>query len=459
MAGETQALLDEISAEVLRIYRESADPVAEKSSFEKRAGEGEILGPPTVLLLGNHSSGKSTFINHLLGRDIQRTGVAPTDDAFTLISHGEREEERDGNAIVSNPDLPYESLRGYGPVFLSHLKLRVLPHEFLKEITLIDSPGMIDAAKAESGRGYDYTGVVRWFAARADVVIVFFDPDKPGTTGETLQVFTDALSGFDHKLLIVMNKVDLFSSLQDFARAYGALCWNLGKVIPRKDLPMIFTTYVPIEGSPVHRLPMEDFDKARAELVAEIRRAPARRVDNMITQLQDHAMRLQMHARVCATARKDLFGYAFKAWQMWGFLLFIFATLAWADIQLGGPWWAAAICLALGGGVGVGGWHFVKHAIKRQEGMIVAGLPAVYERVYMRDLLVRDRALDLNTQWEVVLPRTRRTVETLGLLSFRKLSAAEDRRLTRAVEEEIPALRSRLHRAVGVTGRTAVQAR
>jgi ribosome biogenesis GTPase A len=35
---------------------------------------------PFVLLVGNHSSGKSSFINYLLGRKIQTTGVAPTDD-------------------------------------------------------------------------------------------------------------------------------------------------------------------------------------------------------------------------------------------------------------------------------------------------------------------------------------------------------------------------------------------
>ena len=35
---------------------------------------------PIVLLLGNHSSGKSSFINYVLGREVQTTGVAPTDD-------------------------------------------------------------------------------------------------------------------------------------------------------------------------------------------------------------------------------------------------------------------------------------------------------------------------------------------------------------------------------------------
>jgi hypothetical protein len=457
MGQDTQQLLGEIAAEVRRIYEEAIDPLSDRYSFERRPAQGEIGSAPTVLMLGNHSSGKSTFINHLLGLPLQRTGVAPTDDAFTLISHGSRSEERDGAAVVSNPDLPYQGLRGFGPGFLSHFKLKVLTHELLKDVTLIDSPGMIDAAKAESGRGYDFTGVVRWFAERADVVIMFFDPEKPGTTGETLQVFTDALTGIDHKLLIVMNKVDQFGSLRDFARAYGALCWNLGKVIPRKDLPMIFTSFVPVEGASESRLPMEDFEKARNELTAEIRRAPARRIDNMITQLHDHASRLQMHARVCAAASGDLLSYAVKMWQVWLGLILIFGFFGIGAIKLQADWWWAALAFGIATLSGVGGWHVIRGAIRRQERTLVAGLTAVFERCYMRELLVRDRAQDLRTQWEVVLPRTRRTVETLGLLSFRRLPRSTDARLARALEEEIPELRSRLHRAVGVTGHLAAR--
>ena len=37
--------------------------------------------------------------------------------------------------------------------------------------------------------------MVRWWAKRADLILLLFDPDKPGTTGETLDVLTKALSG------------------------------------------------------------------------------------------------------------------------------------------------------------------------------------------------------------------------------------------------------------------------
>jgi hypothetical protein len=61
-----------------------------------------------------------------------------------------------------------------------------------------------------------------------------FDPDKPGTTFETLDVLTTSLRDMTSKVLLILNKVDDFKTVHDFARAYGALCWNLSKVIPRK---------------------------------------------------------------------------------------------------------------------------------------------------------------------------------------------------------------------------------
>jgi len=58
---------------------------------------------------------------------------------------------------------------------------------------IVDSPGMIDSPivrdkfgssqRAVMDRGYDFESVVRWYAERADVILLFFDPDKPGTTG------------------------------------------------------------------------------------------------------------------------------------------------------------------------------------------------------------------------------------------------------------------------------------
>jgi len=91
--------------------------------------------------------------------------------------------------------------------------------------------------------------------AYSDANAVGLSLDKPGTTGETLSILTTALVGLDHKLYIILNKADQFEKIHDFARAYGSLCWNLSKVIPRKDLPRIHTMCVPVSSPPGKGLP------------------------------------------------------------------------------------------------------------------------------------------------------------------------------------------------------------
>lgn len=42
----------------------------------------------SVLIIGNHSAGKSSFINWYIGEDIQRTGVAIETRGFTFVTSG-----------------------------------------------------------------------------------------------------------------------------------------------------------------------------------------------------------------------------------------------------------------------------------------------------------------------------------------------------------------------------------
>ena len=422
-------------------YEDALDPLAEQFMFRRPPTVGELRRPPQVLLLGNHSSGKSTFVNYLLGDDVQSTGVAPTDDGFTIITYGATATERDGAAVVSNPDLPYEGLRHFGGQLVSHIRLKLRPAELLKTVTLIDSPGMIDAAKAENGRGFDFPGVVRWLAERADLVLVFFDPDKPGTTGETLQVFRESLAGIDHKMSIILNKVDQFQSLHDFARAYGALCWNLGKVIPRKDLPMIYNTFVPLADKPQPRLPMADFEQARNDLIGELRRAPTRRMDNQITQIQAYAERLRLHALVLGDAA-DKFRSARARWR--GVLLLLFAGLGGAAFAMGMV--VALPVIALTAVLAFAVAEYV--VLPRTQRRLIARFDQIFETLHARELLLRDRAEDLRMMWEEVSPRAREIAEKSGLQSFRKMSWHDRELLEELTGALIPQLRSELYNAM-----------
>jgi GTPase SAR1 family protein len=433
--------MEEFANRIRGYYEDPLDPLAKEFMFRRPPTVGELRRPSQVLLLGNHSSGKSTFVNYLLGDDVQNTGVAPTDDGFTIITHGATATERDGHAVVSNPDLPYEGLRHFGSQLVSHVWLKLRPAELLQTVTLIDSPGMIDEAKAENGRGFDFPGVVRWFAERADLVLVFFDPDKPGTTGETLQVFRESLAGIDHKMLIILNKVDQFQSLHDFARAYGALCWNLGKVIPRKDLPMIYNTFVPLAEKPKSRLPMEDFEKARNNLIGELRRAPSRRMDNQITQIQAYAERLRLHAMVIGEAANRLRSVRAR-WV--GLSILLFGGLAAAAIATGMIMALPGIAFAA-----VLAFVFIGYVtLPRTKRRLIARFDQIFEELHGRELLLRDRAEDLRMMWKEVSPRAREIAEKSGLQSFEKMRWHDRELLEELIGELLPQLRSKLYDAM-----------
>jgi GTPase SAR1 family protein len=444
---------------------------------------------PAVLLVGNHSSGKSSFINHVLGRQIQKAGVAPTDDAFTIIAPGPEDRDQDGPALyvfceqvenlcfrcirlcgfsssslisvffsffeyrIGDPDWGFSPLRQFGPTLIHHSLLKIR-RDLNANFIMIDTPGMIDSpgnatgflGKTPMDRGYDFQGVLRWMAERADVVCLFFDPDKPGTTGETLSVLLHSLSGMDHKLLIVLNKADQFEKMHDFARAYGSLCWNLSKVIPRKDLPRIYTMCLPSTISNDDLTPVsvlqQDLETARHEVVEQIRQAPARRVDNVITLLYDSCCLLEMQAKLLQDwhARKSkLFWKAVQ--QVTGVLTVgSAATALWHTTAAATVSSAAAVTSGMAATVllstsGLLWYHSTALQAWTEQSQSATELSAAFSRTHAREIQNGDEYT------AAVWQRLRHTLPTALSQSPSKPSTKDIQYLQSILREQIPALR------------------
>jgi len=396
----------------------------------------------------------------VLGRDVQTAGVAPTDDCFTVIAPGPVDTDQDGPALIGDPDMGFSQLRQFGPTLIHHTQLKVRSQTNTSSFMMIDSPGMIDSPMNQSGmgsgsgssssimdRGYDFQGVVRWYAERADVVMLFFDPDKPGTTGETLSVLLHSLGGMDHKLLIVLNKADQFKKIHDFARAYGSLCWNLSKVIPRKDLPRIFTMCLPVKNPDGQGnassigAGLADLHQTRDDVVAEVMKAPKRRIDNVITHLNDSVHLLLMHAQIVQDVQKR---YSKLLWDnrvqelaslTAGVGLSTIGVYAQLPMEFTGA--AAAVTI-----LGVGGLKWFNNSkLTETEAQLLTmeELSASFQRTHQREISEADEFTA--SVWQRIREQLQASLKVEGLDNSPSVSQGELDELRRILDVDIPKLR------------------
>ncbi|KAL1514117.1 hypothetical protein ABEB36_003431 [Hypothenemus hampei] len=195
---------------------------------------------PLILLVGQYSTGKTTFIRYLLERDFpgMRIGPEPTTDKFIAVMYGEKERVIPGNALVVDSRKQFRSLSAFGSDFLNRFQCSTLRSPVLKGMTIIDTPGILAGEQQRMDRGYDFTGVLEWFAERADRIILLFDVYKLDISNE-FQRSIEAIRGHDDKIRIILNKADRLDQRQ-LTKVSGALMWSLGKVLQTSEVVQVF---------------------------------------------------------------------------------------------------------------------------------------------------------------------------------------------------------------------------
>lgn len=304
-----------LESELVEIVKDRLTPLALKYNYSETELDADIAWAPIVLILGNYSSGKSTLINEYLGGRIQETGQAPTDDSFTVITGDDNSsepcgvmEEHDGRYLLNDPEYPFEKFKKYGQRFASHICLKKVNSPFLKDLVLIDTPGMLDSV-SEKDRGYNYQEVIGDLARISDLILVLFDPHKAGTVQETYVALRETLPSntFEERVLFVLNRIDECSSMTDLLEVYGTLCWNLSQMTGRKDIPSIHLTYskgMAVSGENSDYL--RHLENQREKLKTAILKAPDYRLDHLATFVESHSENLNHFIEALINYRKKL---------------------------------------------------------------------------------------------------------------------------------------------------------
>ena len=227
-----------------KLYKQKLLPLEEYYKFHDfhspSLDDADFDAKPMVLLVGQYSTGKTTFIRYLLEQDFPgiRIGPEPTTDRFIAVMWNKTDGCIPGNALVVDPSKQFRPLSKFGNAFLNRFQCSQLPNKVLESISIVDTPGILSGEKQRVDRGYDFTGVIEWMAERVDRIILLFDAHKLDISDEFRRVI-ERLKGYDEKIRIVLNKADMVDH-QQLMRVYGALMWSLGKVLNTPEVARVY---------------------------------------------------------------------------------------------------------------------------------------------------------------------------------------------------------------------------
>ena len=138
-----------------------------------------------LVVVGEFNSGKSAFINALIGQPVLQEGVTPTTAKIHVLKYGDtlnRQSSDGGIQIVQ------------------------APVDVLREIHVVDTPGTNAIIR-------EHEQLTNEFVPRSDLVLFVTSADRPFT--ETERQFLETIRAWGKKIVFVINKADIFERESD----------------------------------------------------------------------------------------------------------------------------------------------------------------------------------------------------------------------------------------------------
>ena len=132
-----------------------------------------------LVIVGEFNSGKSAFINAIVGSTVAQEGVTPTTAQINVLQYGDTLDRK---------------------VREANLHVITAPAEILREIHIVDTPGTNAIIR-------EHEAITTEFVPRSDLVLFVTSADRPFT--ETERLFLEQVRGWGKKVVIVINKIDI----------------------------------------------------------------------------------------------------------------------------------------------------------------------------------------------------------------------------------------------------------
>lgn len=196
--------------------------------------------PMTIAVCGEFKRGKSSLINALLNEDVVTTNITTETITVNRISYGEHSNElvlAGGRRIkLRDEELKCENLRAILEELSATDRITTLeikrPIEMLKEITIIDTPGLGDSIK-------DFSAEVDFALKQADVVIYIFSVSYPLSIQEQFFIRTAIKPQKYTELFLMANSCDLLETIEDCERVKRTVMDRLSAILPDESPLMV----------------------------------------------------------------------------------------------------------------------------------------------------------------------------------------------------------------------------
>ena len=141
-----------------------------------------------LVVVGEYNTGKSTFINALLGDEVFEMGDLPTTRAISILRYG-----------PGGPPQPAGE----------HVRVFRYPLDFLREVEIVDTPGTNSIDRMEEQ-------ITRGFVPRADLILFVTSLLQPLTASEL--DFLGHIRAWGKKVIFVVNGADRRNSPEQLGR-------------------------------------------------------------------------------------------------------------------------------------------------------------------------------------------------------------------------------------------------
>ncbi len=203
-------LVGDIKRVSLKLMDEKFHPSFQlKSILDKQLRRARY--PMEVAITGQFSSGKSTFLNALLSKNILPTGITPVTSKVNFLNYGEEYKLKITYYSGAQEYAPIEAIADFTDQRkneMSEIKYLTLyaPMDILKDISFVDTPGLNSQSQSD-------TDTTRKVLRDVGGIIWLTLIDNAGKKSEA-EVLEEYMEQFKNKSLCVLNQKDKFTEEQ-----------------------------------------------------------------------------------------------------------------------------------------------------------------------------------------------------------------------------------------------------